>query len=125
MGYFIKQSGDVTYNPGTNNMEYNNGTDNVVIAKTGAVPPVVDTFMTAGASAGPYSITVDYTTGIYATDSNNPAYMLVFIDSVYQEPTNAYTVTGNTITFTSTPSDGLTVTVLHGMYSTDVPNANL
>ena len=57
-------------------------------------------------------------------DIDNPDYIMVFLDSVYQEPTTAYTVSGTGITFTSVPPDGLTITVIHGIYSTEVPNTH-
>ena len=126
MGYFVKQSGLITYNESNNEMEYNNGTATVTVAKTGAVPPTIDTITTASASAGPYPITVDYgVAGDYDFDANNPAYLMVYLDGVHQEPVTAYTVTDTNITFTSVPPDGLTITVLHGTYSTDVPNTNI
>ena len=130
MGYFVKQSGAITYNVSTNEMEYNNGTATVVVAKTGAVDPVTDTIVigTGGTGAGPYTMSVDYGSGgDYDFDPDNPEYITVYVEGIYQEPGagNAYTVTNNTITFESVPADGLTVTVIHGTRSTDVPNTNV
>ena len=222
MGYFVKATGDITYNAGSGTMEYSNGAATVSIAKSGAVAPVTDTivisnttydvsnfvtdhtyiiatlgatdFTTVGATSVTttnfvsgveyiittvgdtdftligataniigeiftatgvgggttgvaletlfvatgggigggtaldltYTISVDYgSTGDYDFDPDNPDYITVFIESVYQEPTTAYTMLDDTITFTSVPPNGLTVTVIHGAYSTFVPSANI
>ena len=128
MGYFIKQTGAITYNTISNEMEYNNGTATVVVAKTGAVIPDVDTIVigTGGTGAGPYTISIDYGIGgDYNFDANNPNYVTVFLGGVYQEPTVGYTILNNTIIFSSVPTDGLIATVTHGAYSTDVLNANI
>ena len=126
MGYFVKRTSAITYNTGNDTMEYSNGTAVVEVGKSGSVVPTVETFLTAGASAGPYTIAVDYgVAGDYDFDADNPEYIIVRIEGVYQEPTTAYTVSTNTLTFTSVPPDGLTVTVIHGAYSTFVPNTNI
>jgi hypothetical protein len=127
MGYFIKQIiADITYNESTNSLEYDNGTSTVEVGKSGSVDPVIDTITTAGASAGPYTTSVDYgPAGDYDFDPNNPEYLIVMIEGIHQEPTTAYTVSNFDITFTSIPPDGLTVTVIHGAYSTFVPNTNI
>ena len=41
-------------------------------------------------------------------------YLLVFIGNIFQNPGVAYTVLGNTITFTSPPNSGQPIVILHG-----------
>lgn len=127
MGYFIKQTSGITYNSTNGTMTYNNGTDVVELAKTGSAQPVIDTLLTAAASAGPYTMTVDYTLDPY--DLYPPAspeeLIMVFIDGVHQSSATAYTVSADEITFTSVPPDGLTITIIHGAYSTDVSSTDI
>jgi hypothetical protein len=46
--------------------------------------------------------------------------VMVFIDNVYQEPTENYTVSGNDITFTSAPHSGARIFAIEGFDNTSV-----
>lgn len=95
----------------------------------------VETIFTAtgvGAGTGTaidltYTMTVDYTAAPY--DVNPPAnpedLILVSIQGIYQEAGTAYTVLAGTITFTSIPPNDMTITIIHGAYSTFVPDTNI
>ena len=98
MGYFIKRSP----------------------AASGMVSPVVNSIQTAGASAGPYSMTIDYST-YPGPSANNAGNILVFLGGIYQAPTSEYSISGTGLTFTTIPPDGVTITVVHHVYSTEVP----
>ena len=49
----------------------------------------------------------------------------VVVANVVQNPSDAYTVSGFDIIFTSVPPASLPITVVHGAYGTFVPNANV
>ena len=97
MGYFIKKSD----------------------AKSGMVNPVVDSIPTIAATQG-YAMSIDYST-YPGSSANNAENILVFLDGIYQEPTSAYTISGNVLTFTAAPPFIVTITVVHNVYSTQVP----
>lgn len=85
--------GQFRYNQTNTKIEfYFNGSWNQV-AKIGTVPLTVDEF------TGDNS-TVDFTMSQSESDASN---ILVTISGVYQAPTNNYTVSGNTLSFTSAP----------------------
>jgi hypothetical protein len=54
-------------------------------------------------------VTVDYTLDYEYTD---PTQLIVFVGSIYQEPTVAYTVSSFTLTFTSAPADGMPINII-------------
>lgn len=86
-------NGLIRFNESTNKIEfYYNSTWNQV-AKIGTVDLVVDEF--TGDNA-----TVDFTMSQSESSANS---ILVTISGVYQAPTNNYTVSGTTLTFTSAP----------------------
>jgi hypothetical protein len=86
-------NGLIRFNESTNKIEfYYNSTWNQV-AKIGTVALVVDEF--TGDNA-----TVDFTMSQSESSANS---ILVTISGVYQAPTNNYTVSGTTLTFTSAP----------------------
>ena len=84
------------------------------IAAEGAVEVIKDTFYGDGTTIqfGPLSVS-------YADGNEN--LMLVYIGNVFQNPGVAFTVTGTSITFTSTPNNLQPIVVLHGYASTKVP----
>jgi len=45
------------------------------------------------------------------------AQIMVFVGSIYQDSTTAYTVSGFDITFTSAPPDGEPISVIHSSIS--------
>lgn len=53
--------------------------------------------------------TVDYTLDYEYTD---PTQLIVFVGSIYQEPTVAYTVSSFTLTFTSAPAAGIPINII-------------
>ena len=53
--------------------------------------------------------TVDYTLDFEYSD---PTQLIVFVGSIYQEPTVAYTVSSFKLTFTSAPADGIPVNII-------------
>jgi len=53
-------------------------------------------------------------TGFFADAPESAANVMVFIDNVYQEPTENYTVSSNNITFTSAPHTGARIFALVG-----------
>ena len=83
------------------------------VAKIGTVSITVDEFTGD-------NMQVDFTMSQAETD---PKAILVSIGGVYQQPTQNYTVSGNTITFTSPPpAPGVNpnkIVVVHNLNSTD------
>ena len=57
-------------------------------------------------------------TGFFAQAPNSVANVLVFIDNVYQEPTENYSVSGTNITFTSAPHSGARIFAIVGFDNT-------
>lgn len=53
--------------------------------------------------------TVDFTLDFEYTD---PTQLIVFVGSIYQEPTVAYTVSSFTLTFTSAPAAGIPINII-------------
>jgi hypothetical protein len=53
-------------------------------------------------------------TGFFADSPATAANVMVYIDNVYQEPTENYTVSSNNITFTSAPHSGARIFALVG-----------
>jgi len=107
------------YNTDTDSIEYFNGAVYVDIAKAGTGTVVVDHLATDGLTA-----TFTMTQEVPADDEAN---IVVFISGVYQAPGlgQAYTVSGLSIIFTSIPPSALTITIVHGVYGTYVPNSNV
>jgi len=99
--------GSLRYNTTLNSFEFYNGSDWVQV--TGAVGGkhtiTSDPFTLDGS-------TLAYTMSLEET---NPENILVFIDGIYQNPTQ-YSVSGTTITLSSIleADNGKTLTVLHG-----------
>ena len=57
-------------------------------------------------------------TGFFATAPAGVANVMVFIDNVYQEPTENYSVSSNNITFTSAPHSGARIFAIVGFDNT-------
>lgn len=53
--------------------------------------------------------TVDYTLNYSYSD---PTQLMVFVGSIYQEPTVAYTVSGFNLQFTSAPPNGIPINII-------------
>jgi hypothetical protein len=53
--------------------------------------------------------TVDFTLDFEYSD---PTQLIVFVGSIYQEPTIAYTVSSFTLTFTSAPAAGIPINII-------------
>jgi hypothetical protein len=60
----------------------------------------------------------DVFTGFFSSAPASAANVMIFIDNVYQEPTENYTVSGTTLTFTSTPHNGARIFGLAGFDNT-------
>lgn len=96
--------GLIRYNTDSGFVEYFNGTVFVSLATGGAVNYTVDSFTGTG------SQTV-FTMSISVSD---PTQIIVFVGSIYQQPTTTYTVDGGyDITFTSAPPSGVPINVIH------------
>jgi hypothetical protein len=53
--------------------------------------------------------TVDFTLNFEYSD---PTQLIVFVGSIYQEPTVAYTVSGFNLEFTSAPANGIPINII-------------
>lgn len=96
--------GLIRYNTDSGFVEYFNGTVFVSLATGGAVNYTVDSFTGTG------SQTV-FTMSAIVSD---PTQIMVFVGSIYQQPTTTYTVNGGyDITFTSAPPSGVPINVIH------------
>lgn len=106
--------GQARYNTTTGKLEfYNNETWNAV-AREGFSLMSKDSFTGDGTSTeyGPMS---------YPYPVGSEAYALVHVGTVYQIPGTNYTFDGtDTIKFTSPPSNGADITIIHGISSTIV-----
>jgi hypothetical protein len=60
----------------------------------------------------------DVFAGFFSSAPASAANVMIFIDNVYQEPTENYTVSGTTLTFTSTPHNGARIFGLAGFDNT-------
>ena len=103
-------AGIFRFNTDIGSLEFFNGTTFRTVAAAGTSSITVDSF-TGDGSTLTFSMTVSAET---ATE------ILVFIGSVYQEPTTVYSVTGggNDITFTEAVPDGTSINVIHGFATT-------
>jgi hypothetical protein len=105
-------AGQTRYNTTTGKLEfYNNSVWNAV-AKEGSVIMLKDSFSGTGTATefGPMA---------QAEYAGWEANVLVHVGTVYQIPTTNYTFYGNTtIHFTSAPTNGAAITIIHGLGST-------
>ena len=96
--------GLIRYNTDLGTVEFFNGTQYVQLGAAGAVNYVIDSF------TGDGSTTVFTMVEAASTASQ----ILVFVGSIYQDSTGAYTVNGGfNITFTSPPPSGEPISVIH------------
>lgn len=96
--------GIIRFNTNTTSIEYFNGTQFETIADTGAIDRTIDSFTGDGST----------TVFTMSTQEDTAGDILVFVGSIYQDSTSAYTVDGGfDITFTSAPPDGLAISVIH------------
>lgn len=93
LGPTAPQNGQIRWNQTTNKIEFYYSGAWRQLAKIGTVPLVIDEF------TGDNSQT-DF---IMSQSEADAANILVTISGVYQAPTNNYTVSGTTLTFTSPP----------------------
>ena len=97
--------GLIRYNTDTGYIEYFDGTLFQSLAATGGVTYTVDSFTGDGSTVtfGPLSSTISAASDI-----------IVFVGSIYQQPTTTYSITGggNNITFTSAPPNGLPINAI-------------
>lgn len=113
IGPDVPVTGQTRYNTSTSKLEFYAGSVWNAVAKEGEVTITKDTF------AGDNS-TADFTmTKLY--DAGEEAQVLVFLNTVYQNPGINYTFNGTTnIHFTSVPTGGAVILVLHNIASTTV-----
>ena len=105
-------NGQIRFNTGTNKLEYYSQSAWRQLAKEGNVTLVKDSF------TGVTSQT-DFSPMTYSYSAGQEAQVLVHVGTVYQIPGVNYTFYGNTqIHFTSAPSNGAAITILHGYGST-------
>lgn len=102
--------GDIRFNTDNNTLEIYNGSSFVSMATTGYSSITQDSFTGDGS-------TVAFTMSQSVT-SNQTQRIIVAVGNVYQNPASAYTLSGTTITFTSPPGGGETITIVHGFDST-------
>lgn len=96
--------GLMRFNTETGFIEYFNGIEFISVSAGGNVNYTVDSF------TGDGSTTVFTMSEQEATASQ----IIVFVGSIYQDSTSAYTVDGGfDITFTSAPPDGEPISVIH------------
>jgi hypothetical protein len=94
--------GMIRYNTDSSFCEFYNGTIWQTFGTGGAVNYTVDSFVGDGS-------TVAYIMTVAPADDQQ---VQVFVGSVYQEPTTAYTVSGTTLTFTSAPPNSVPVNII-------------
>ena len=96
--------GMIRYNTDLAAVEFYNGTLWVELGQAGALNYTVDSF------------TGDGTTQVFtmSIEESSTTQIMVFVGSIYQDSTSAYTVNGGyDITFTSPPPDGEPISVIH------------
>lgn len=103
------KSGAIRFNTETAQIELFNGSAFVTQAKVGEVTLTIDKFTGDGTT----------TTFTMAQEPSHAKQIMVFIGSVFQDYTTAYTILEDDITFTSAPPTGETINVIHGIGSTD------
>lgn len=96
--------GLIRYNTDLGAPEFFNGTQFIELGQAGAINYTVDSFTGDGS-------TVSFNMSIAESSATQ---IIVFVGSIYQDPTTAYTVNGTvTITFTSAPPSGEPISVIH------------
>jgi len=108
------QTGQIRYNYTSNKLEFYIDDKWNAVAREGFALMSKDNFTGDGTNTeyGPMS---------YPYPEGSEAYALVHVGTVYQIPGTNYTFDGtDTIKFTSPPSDGADITIIHGIGSTIV-----
>jgi len=102
--------GSFRYNTAIGTLEFFNGTVFKPVGISGEVDIVVDSFTGDGST----------TTFALSVSSSGAEQVIVFVGSIYQQPTTTYSITGggNDITFTEAPPDNEPVNVIHNLAST-------
>ena len=96
--------GMIRYNTDLAAVEFFNGATFDQLSAAGDVTYTVDTFTGDGS-------TTDFVMSVAET---SPSQIMVFVGSIYQEPTIAYTVSaGYNISFTSAPGSSIPINVIH------------
>lgn len=103
------QFGSFRYNTDLGALEFFNGTVFKQLSSNGDGNLTVDSFVGDGS-------TLSFSLSVEASAADQ---VIVFVGSIYQQPTDTYTITGggNDITFTSAPPDGEPINVIHGVSS--------
>lgn len=96
--------GLIRFNTDTAQVEFFNGTQFVSLSVSGSINYTVDSFTGDGST----------TVFTMSEQESQESQIIVFVGSIYQDPTSAYTVDGGfDITFTSPPPAGLPISVIH------------
>jgi hypothetical protein len=96
--------GLIRYNTDSGLVEFFNGVIFQSLSASGGITYTVDTFVGDGS-------TTDFT---MSTAEGTATDIMVFVGSIYQEPTTAYTVSGTLdISFTSAPPNTVPINVIH------------
>lgn len=99
--------GSFRFNTDLGQMEFFNGSVFAQLATIGSGSISVDSFTGDGSTLS-FSL---------STSADDAEQVIVFIGSIYQQPTTTYSITGggNDITFTSAPPSGEPINVIHGL----------
>ena len=104
--------GQTRWNTSTSSIEFYDGSSWQSVAQEGSVQIVKDAFTGDNVNNVFGAMSYSYSGG-------EEAQVLVFLNTVYQNPGVNYTFDGTTnITFTSTPTSSATILVLHNFSST-------
>ena len=94
--------GLIRFNTDTGFCEFFNGT---IFQNMGVGGSVSYDVITATGNGITLAYTLDY-------EYSDPTQLIVFVGSIYQEPTVAYTVSSFTLTFTSAPAAGIPINII-------------
>jgi hypothetical protein len=94
--------GMIRYNTDIGFVEFYNGT---IWQNMGVGGIVSYDVITATGDGTTLNYTLDY-------EYSDPAQLIVFVGSIYQEPTVSYTVSSFTLTFTSAPAAGIPINII-------------
>ena len=98
------KGGSIRFNTETAAVEVFNGTVFETLSASGGPTYTVDSFTGDGSTAV-------FTMSVVETTTTQ---IMVFVGSIYQDPSTAYTLAGNfDITFTSAPPSGEPISVIH------------
>ena len=112
-------AGIIRYNSQTSKYEAcNDGSTYVELAIAGDTPSISKVSATGDGS----TTTI---TGFFSSAPETVNNVLVFIDNVFQEPTENYTVSGTNITFTSAPHSGARIFAMTGFDNTALASSGV